>query len=354
MKKHNFSAGPAILPQSVLQQSAQAVADFNGSGLSILEVSHRGKDIESVLQEAEDRLKSLLRLGDNYHVLFLGGGASSQFFMVPMNLLNEDETAAYLDTGTWAYNAIQEAKLFGNVDVIASSKADNYTYISKNYTVPANAKYLHFTSNNTIFGTQFQQFPQTDSTLVCDMSSDFLSRDFDASKFGLIYAGAQKNLGPAGVTVVIVREDILGTVRRKLPKMLDYRTHLRKLSSYNTPPVFPIYVCMLTLRWLDELGGLKAIEAINQRKATLLYDEIDRNPLFRGTVTDKGDRSLMNVTFVAENPDHEELFLNVCKANGISGLKGHRSVGGFRASIYNAMPYESVELLVKLMQEFKP
>lgn len=353
MQKHNFSAGPAILPRSVIEQSAQAVLDFNGSGLSILEVSHRGKDIEAVIQEAENRLKTLLRLSDNYHVLFLGGGASTQFFTVPMNLLNEDETAAYFDTGTWAYNAIQEAKTFGNVEVVASSKADNYTHIPKQYSIPDNAKYVHFTSNNTIYGTQFKAFPKTDKPLVCDMSSDFLSYDFDVQPFGLIYAGAQKNLGPAGVTIVIVREDMLGTVRRKLPKMLDYRSHLRKLSSYNTPPVFPIYTCMLTLRWIEQQGGLAAIQQHNERKAALLYAEIDRNPLFKGTVSPE-DRSLMNITFVPVNPDHEAPFLDLCKAHGVVGLKGHRSVGGFRASTYNALSYESVEVLVQLMQSFQP
>lgn len=353
MKKHNFSAGPAILPRSVIEASAQAVLDFNGSGLSILEVSHRGKDIEAVIQEAEQRLKTLLGLGNEYHVLFLGGGASSQFFMVPMNLLNEDETAAYLDTGTWAANAITEAGRFGKVAVVGSSKAANYTFIPKDYQIPDNAKYLHYTSNNTIYGTQFHHIPSTDKWLVCDMSSDFLSRPIDANRFSLIYAGAQKNLGPAGVTVVVVREDILGTVRRNLPKMLDYRTHLGKLSSYNTPPVFPIYVSMLTLRWIEEIGGLAEVERRNQRKAALLYDEIDSNPLFRGTVA-REDRSLMNVTFVMEQPELEPAFLELCKANGISGIKGHRSVGGFRASLYNALEYDSVETLVALMRQFKP
>lgn len=353
MKIHNFSAGPAILPQVVLEEAAKAVEHYENSGLSILEMSHRSKEIVAVMEEAQQLVKQLLNLGDDYSVLFLTGGASSQFFMVAMNLLNEQEKACYVNTGTWSTKAIKEVSNFGKVEVLASSEDDNFTHIPKDWAVPADAKYLHLTSNNTIYGTQYQAFPATDAILVADMSSDIFSREFDASQFGLIYAGAQKNLGPAGTTLVIVRNDILGTVERAIPTMLDYRTHIKKASSFNTPPVYPIYVCLLTLRWLQGQGGLKAVEATNKKKAALLYDEIDRNPFFRGTAA-KEDRSLMNVTFIADNKAHEEAFLAYCTANGVSGIKGHRSVGGFRASIYNAMPMESVEFLVNLMKNFKP
>jgi phosphoserine aminotransferase len=351
IKKHNFSAGPAILPQPVFEEAAQAVLDFNGSGLSILEISHRSKDFEAVMAEAEALVREIGGFDDSYAVLFLGGGASTQFFMAPANLLGDNEKAAYLDTGSWSSKAIKEAKLYGNVEVIASSKADNYTHIPKNFQVPDDAVYLHLTSNNTIFGTQYHAFPETNVPLVADMSSDMFSHPIDASKFGLIYAGAQKNLGPAGVTLIIVKKDLLGRTGRKLPSMLDYRTHVDGGSMYNTPPVFPIYVLMLTLRWLKNLGGLTAIEKHNQAKAKILYDEIDTNPCFEGTVA-KADRSLMNVCFLPVNPDHEALFLDACKKAEISGVKGHRSVGGFRASIYNAMPQDSVQLLVDVMQDF--
>ncbi len=351
MKKHNFSAGPAILPQAVMEQAAQGAVDLNGSGLSVLEISHRSTAFEAIIGEAEQLTRSLLNLSPDYAVLFLTGGASTQFFMAPMNLLNENETAAYLDTGSWSSKAIKEAKLFGNVEVIASSKAQNYTLIPKDYTVPANARYLHFTSNNTIYGTQFHSTPETNVPLVCDMSSDMLSRPVEMERFGLIYAGAQKNLGPAGVTLVIVRKDLVGKVNRTLPSMLDYRTHIEGDSLYNTPPVFPIYVTMLTLRWLNALGGLSAIAKHNEEKAKMLYNEIDANPLFRGT-TAKEDRSLMNATFVMEKPEQEKPFLQACEAAGCDGLKGHRSVGGFRASIYNAMPKESVQVLVDVMKDF--
>lgn len=351
IKKHNFSAGPAILPQSVFEEAAQAVLDFNGSGLSILEMSHRSKDFDAVALEAETLVREIGGFDDSYAVLFLGGGASTQFFMAPMNLLGEHEKAAYLDTGAWSSKAVKEAKLFGNVDVIASSKADNYTHIPKNYQVPADAVYLHLTSNNTIFGTQFQKFPETGIPIVADMSSDMFSRPFDAGQFGLIYAGAQKNLGPAGVTLVIVKKDLLGRSGRKMPAMLDYRTHVDNGSMYNTPPVFPMYVLMLTLRWLKNLGGLTAIERHNQSKAKILYEEIDANPCFQGTAA-KEDRSLMNVCFLPVDPGHEALFLDACKKAEIDGIKGHRSVGGFRASIYNAMPQDSVQLLVDVMRDF--
>lgn len=353
MKKHNFSAGPAILPASVIEQAAQAVTNYENVGLSLLEMSHRSKEVVAFMTEAEELVKSLLGLGDDYAVLFLTGGASSQFFMVPMNILGAGETAAYIDTGAWSAKAIKEVKNFGNVEVLASSKEANYNYIPKGYEIPKNAKYLHITSNNTIYGTQFHDYPETDALLVADMSSDIFSHPFDANKFALIYAGAQKNLGPAGTTLVIVRKDILGKVERSIPTMLDYQTHIKKSSSFNTPPVYPIYVCLLTLRWLQAQGGLKAMEARNKKKAELLYAEIDRNPFFKGTAAVE-DRSWMNVPFVCDKPEHEAAFLDYCNANGISGLKGHRSVGGFRASIYNAMPYASVEFLVELMKNFKP
>jgi phosphoserine aminotransferase len=354
MKKHNFNAGPAILPAGVIEQAAEAVRELNGSGLSILEVSHRGKEFDPILAEAEQLVRDILDLSDEYAVLFLQGGASAQFFMTAMNLLNEDETAAYVDTGSWSNKAVKEAENFGHIEVIASSKADNYTYIPRGYTVPSHAKYLHLTSNNTIFGTQYHWWPETGVPVVCDMSSDIFSRPLDVKRFSLIYAGAQKNLGPAGVTLVIIRKSILGTVRRVIPTMLKYETHIENSSTFNTPPVFPIYVSMLTLRWIKEQGGLEALQKGNREKAKLLYDEIDANALFMGTVTNKEDRSLMNVTFVM-TPGKEELqkdLLAACEEAGCVGLKGHRSVGGFRASIYNAMPIESVQVVVDVMRDF--
>ncbi len=351
MQKHNFSAGPAILPATVLEEAARAAVDFNGMGLSIMEISHRSKEFEAVVAEAQQLVRHLSGAGDEYAVLFLSGGASTQFFMAPMNLLDERETACYVDSGSWASKAIKEAKLFGNVEVLASSKESNYTYVPKGYAVPANAKYLHLTSNNTIFGTQLHEWPDTGTPIVSDMSSDMFSRPLEMERFGLIYAGAQKNLGPAGVTLVIVRKDMLGKVSRKLPAMLDYRNHIDNDSMYNTPPVFPIYVLMLTLRWIVAQGGLEAISVHNAQKAQLIYDEIDANPCFKGTVAEE-DRSLMNACFVPVNPEHEAPFLEVCKAAGIVGIKGHRSVGGFRASIYNAMPKASVQVLVDVMRDF--
>jgi phosphoserine aminotransferase len=354
MKKHNFSSGPAILPAPVIREAARAVANYQNSGLSLLELSHRGPEFTAIIEEVNALMRELLDLPDNYHVLWLSGGASTQFAMTAMNLLNEGETAAFTDTGTWANKAIKEAKAFGAVDVVASSKADNYTYIPKQFKVSKDTKYLHLTSNNTIFGTQWAKFPKVNVPMVCDMSSDFLSRPLDVKPFGLIYAGAQKNLGPAGTTVVIVREDMLGLAKRHLPSMFDYRTFVQENSLYNTPPVYPIYVSMLTLRWIKKTGGLKAMQRRNKIKATLLYNEIDRNPMFKGTVTDKNDRSLMNVCFVMEEKyaHLEKEFLQICTANGLDGLKGHRSVGGFRASIYNAMPRTSVQALVDLMRDF--
>lgn len=353
MKKHNFSAGPAILPASVIREAAKGVANYEGIGLSLLEVSHRGPEFTAIIEEATALMQELMELPEGYKVIWLTGGASTQFFMAPMNLLDAGETAAYVDTGTWASKAIKEAKGFGNVQVLASSKEQNYNFIPKGYKIPKDAKYLHLTSNNTIFGTQLHKFPKSPIPIVCDMSSDFLSRPVDVSPFGLIYAGAQKNLGPAGVTVVIVREDLLGKVNRYLPGMLDYRTFIKEHSLYNTPPVFPIYVSMLTLRWLKKIGGTKVMQRRNKTKAALLYREIDANPLFQGTAV-KQDRSLMNVCFVMA-PGYESLekeFLKETEANGLVGLKGHRSVGGFRASIYNAMPKQGVQALVDLMRDF--
>ena len=355
MKKHNFSAGPAVLPAPVLKEAAKAVANYQGSGLGLIEMSHRGPEFTAIIEEANALMHELLEIPANsgYHVLWLTGGASTQFFMVPMNLLDTGETAAYVDTGVWANKAIKEAKAFGNVEVIASSKEQNYTFIPKGLKIPKTAKYLHLTSNNTIFGTQIQRMPKSPVPIVCDMSSDFLSRPVEVSNYGLIYAGAQKNLGPAGTTVVIVREDMLGKVNRSLPTMLDYRTFIAENSLYNTPPVFPICVSMLTMRWIKKTGGLKAMHRRNKAKASLLYNEIDANPLFTGTVA-KEDRSLMNICFVMSK-GHEALekeFLKETEANGMVGLKGHRSVGGFRASTYNALPKASVQALVDLMQDF--
>lgn len=353
MKKHNFSAGPAVLPAPVLKEASKAALNYQGIGLSLLELSHRGPEFTAIIEEANALMKEIIGLPDDYHVLWLSGGASTQFFMIPFNLLYEGETAAYVNTGVWADKAIKEAKAFGNVNVIASSKEQNYTFIPKGYKIPKDAKYLHLTSNNTIYGSQFHKFPKSPVPIVCDMSSDFLSHPFDPRPFGLIYAGAQKNLGPAGTTVVIVREDMLGTVKRYIPTMLDYRTFVKENSLYNTPPVFPIYVSMLTLRWIKKNGGLKGMQRRNKTKAAILYNEIDRNPLFKGTIM-KEDRSLMNICFVMEEKyaSLEKDFLKETEAHGMVGLKGHRSVGGFRASTYNALPKKSVEALVELMQDF--
>ncbi|TXI60950.1 MAG: 3-phosphoserine/phosphohydroxythreonine transaminase [Flavobacterium sp.] len=353
MKKHNYSAGPCILPQEVFEKSAQAILDFNNSGLSILEISHRSKDFVAVMEEARALVLELLNLeGKGYEVLFLGGGASMQFLMTPYNLMKVDGKAAYLDTGTWASGAIKEAKLFGETVVVASSKAENYNHIPKNYSIPADADYFHCTSNNTIFGTQMKSFPEVNVPLVCDMSSDIFSRVLDFSKFDLIYAGAQKNMGPAGATLVVVKTEILGKTGRTIPSMLDYQQHVSKESMYNTPPVFPVYASLLTLQWLKKLGGIAAIEKINEAKANLLYSEIDRNPLFKGTAA-KEDRSNMNVTFLLNDEAHQEKFDSMWKAAGISGLAGHRSVGGYRASMYNALPLENIQVLVDVMQELE-
>ncbi|RYY34726.1 MAG: 3-phosphoserine/phosphohydroxythreonine transaminase [Sphingobacteriaceae bacterium] len=349
--KHNFGAGPGILPQEVLKQSAEAVLNFNGTGLSILEISHRSKEFEAVLDEAISLVKELFELPKGYSVLFLQGGASTQFAMVPYNLLPEGGKAAYVESGVWANKALKEAKYFGEVAVIATSKEANFTYIPKDFEIPADAAYLHLTSNNTIYGTQLQQFPKSPIPVVCDMSSDIFSRKINAADFGLIYAGAQKNMGPAGATLVIVKNELLGKANRAIPAMLNYQVQIDGNSLYNTPPVFAIYVSMLTLNWIKAKGGVEAIEKENIAKAKALYTEIDRNPLFKGVCAIE-DRSHMNVCFVAENPEHEKPFLKLCDDKGIIGIKGHRSVGGFRASIYNALPITSVHVLIEAMQEF--
>ena len=351
MKKHNFSAGPAILPASVLEEAARGVLNINDSGLSILEISHRSKDFIAIAAQAEQLVRELLNLSDEYAVMFLSGGASSQFFMAPMNLLNEDETACYVNTGSWADKAAKEAKNFGKIETLASSKDQNYTFIPRGWEVPAYAKYLHLTSNNTIYGTQYHWWPDTQVPIVCDMSSDMFSRTIPVEKFGLIYAGAQKNMGPAGATLVIVRKDLLGKVTRTIPSMLQYTTHIDNDSMYNTPPVYAIYVSMLTMKWIKEQGGLTAMEAHNQAKGDLFYNELDANPLFHGTVTVKEDRSLMNPTFLAINEEVDKAFDAAAKAAGIDGIRGHRSVGGFRASMYNAMPLEGVQVLVDVMKD---
>ncbi len=319
---------------------------------SIWKCSHRSKEfILAVMDEAVSLVRELLGLSDDYAVLFLSGGASSQFFMSAMNLLNDNETAAYVNTGIWSKKAIAEAKKFGNINVVASSEDENFTYIPKGYDIPGDAKYVHFTSNNTIFGTQFHQLPDTDLPLICDMSSDIFSRPIDVDRFGMIYAGAQKNMGPAGTTLVVIRKDLLGKVNRDIPTMLKYETHISKGSMFNTPPVFPIFVSMLTMRWVKANGGLAGMANHNEAKAKVIYDEIDRNPSFKG-VARKEDRSLMNATFVLADETKNEAFLAACEEAGCSGVKGHRSVGGFRASIYNAMTLEGVEALVEVMKQF--
>lgn len=348
MKKHNFSAGPCILPQEVLQKASEAVINFNNDNLSLIEISHRSKPFVAVMENARSLVLELLGLeGKGYKALFLQGGASSQFLMTAYNLLNKK--AAYLNTGTWSTKAIKEAKLFGELVEVASSKDKGFSYIPKGYEIPTDADYFHCTSNNTISGTQMKSFPETSIPLVCDMSSDIFSRQLDFTKFDLIYAGAQKNMGPAGTTLVVIKEEILGKVERAIPSMLDYKVHLGKDSMFNTPPVFPVYVSMLTLEWLKNLGGIAAIEKVNTQKAALLYNEIDRNPLFNGVVATE-DRSDMNATFTLTNEALKDTFDTLWTEAGINGLNGHRSVGGYRASMYNALPLESVQVLVDVMQ----
>lgn len=352
MKKHNFYAGPSILSEYTIKNTADAILDFAGTGLSILEVSHRSKEFTAVIEEAQQLVKELLEIPEGYSVLFLGGGASMQFCMVPYNLLKKK--AAYIDTGTWASNAIKEARLFGEVEVLASSKDKNYTYIPKGFAVPDDVDYFHYTSNNTIYGTEIRHDPQVNVPLVADMSSDIFSRPIDVSKYDVIYAGAQKNLAPAGVTVVIVKDGCLGNVDRAIPTMLDYRTHIKKGSMFNTPPVLPIYSALQTLKYYKELGGVKEMERRDLAKAELLYEAIDSSKMFVGTVEPE-DRSIMNVCFVMK-PEYDGLdkeFINFATTKGIVGIKGHRSVGGFRASLYNALPIESVKVLVDAMKEFE-
>ena len=352
MRKHNFYAGPSILSEYTIKNTADAVLNFAGTGLSLLEVSHRGKEFVAVNDEARALVKELLHVPETHEVVFLGGGASLQFCMVPYNLLKKK--ASYLDTGTWASKAIKEAKFFGEVDLVASSKDKNYTYIPKNYTLAPDTEYFHITTNNTIYGTEIHDIPQVNVPLVADMSSDIFSRPVDVSKYDVIYAGAQKNLAPAGVTIIIVRKDALGKVERPIPTMLNYQTHIDKDSMFNTPPVLPIFAALQTLKWYKEQGGVKVLQKKTQEKAAVLYDEIDRNKLFRGTAVPE-DRSLMNVCFVM-NDEYKELessFAEFAAAAGMVGIKGHRSVGGFRASLYNAMPLESVKALVETMKEFE-
>lgn len=353
MKKHNFYAGPSILSQYTIKNTAEAIIDFAGTGLSILEISHRSKEFTAVIEEARSLVKELLDVPQGYSVLFLGGGASLQFCMVPFNILKKK--AAYLETGTWAVNAIKEAKIFGEVDVVASSKDENFCYIPKGYTIPADADYFHYTSNNTIYGTEIRRDPDSPVRLVADMSSDIFSRPVDVSKYDIIYAGAQKNLAPAGVTIVIVKDDALGHVDRQIPTMLDYRTHIKKDSMFNTPPVLPVFSALQTLRWYKEQGGVKELEKRDLEKAAKLYDAIDSSRMFVGTVKNPEDRSIMNVCFVMK-PEYAELekdFIDFASTKGIVGIKGHRSVGGFRASLYNALPMESVDVLVGAMKEFE-
>ncbi|MCP3893722.1 MULTISPECIES: 3-phosphoserine/phosphohydroxythreonine transaminase [Bacteroides] len=352
MKKHNFSAGPSILPREVIEETAKAILDFNGSGLSVLEVSHRGKDFQAVMDEAVALFKELLNVPEGYSVIFLGGGASLEFCMIPYNFL--EKKAAYLNTGVWAKKAQKEAKGFGEVVEVASSAEANYTYIPKGYTIPADADYFHITTNNTIYGTELKEDISSPVPLIADMSSDIFSRPIDVSKYACIYGGAQKNLAPAGVTFVIVKDDALGKVSRYIPTMLDYRTHIKEGSMFNTPPVLPIYAAMQTLRWIKAQGGVKEMERRAIEKADLLYGEIDRNKVFVGTAVVE-DRSRMNICFVMA-PGYEALeadFLKFAQSKGMDGIKGHRSVGGFRASCYNAMPKESVQALVDCMQEFE-
>lgn len=349
---HNFNAGPSILPKEVFEQASQAVLNYNDTGLSILEIGHRTPLFQAVMDEARGLLKELMQLDDDHEVLFLHGGASTQFMQVPMNLLDDKETAAYTDTGVWSSKAIKEAKLFGKVEIVCSSRDAGFTFIPKDFAVPNDAKYLHITTNNTIYGSQWQNIPKTSNCLVADMSSDILSRVIDFNQFGLIYAGAQKNIGAAGVNVVVVDKNILGKVKRSIPTIMDYRNHVKEGSMLNTPPVFAVYVCMLTLRWLKAQGGVAAIEKINNEKAALLYGAIDKSSIFKGTIN-KEDRSKMNVCFVMNDPSLETSFLEFAKQKGIIGIKGHRLVGGFRASLYNALPLSSVEVLVSVMEEFE-
>lgn len=353
MKKHNFYAGPSILSQYTIDRTIEGIRDFAGSGLSVLEISHRSKEFIACMNDSIALLKELLDVPSGYQVIFLGGGASLQFAMVPMNLM--EKKSAYLLTGEWANKAFKEAKIYGEAVEVASSKDRNFSYLPKNYTVPSDADYFHITTNNTIYGTELKKDPDVSIPLVADMSSDILSRPVDVSKYAIIYGGAQKNLGPSGVAFVIIREDVLGKVSRPIPTMLDYRTHIKAESMFNTPPVFAVYAVQQTLRWLKDLGGVKVMQKMNIEKASLLYDEIDRNKLFVPTVKDPEDRSFMNICFVMadEYKELEQPFAEFAKSKGMIGITGHRSVGGFRASTYNALPKESVLALVDVMKEFE-
>ncbi|QZE12920.1 3-phosphoserine/phosphohydroxythreonine transaminase [Halosquirtibacter laminarini] len=353
MKKHNFYAGPSILPEYTIKKTAEAILDFAGTGLSVMEVSHRSKEFVAVMDEATALVKELLQVPETHEVLFLQGGASTQFFTVPFNLLKTK--AAYLNTGTWSNKAIKEAKLFGEIVEVASSKDTTYNYIPKGYVVPEDVDYFHYTTNNTIYGTQIHHDPEVSVPLIADMSSDIFSRPIDVSKYDLIYAGAQKNLAPAGVTLVIVRKEALGKVDRPIPTMIDYRTHIEKGSMFNTPPCVPVFAALQTLRWLKENGGIEAIAKVNQEKAAIIYDELDRNKCFEPVVKDPADRSLMNITFVMTKAykEKEAEFFELATSKNCVGIKGHRSIGGFRASTYNAMPKESIQVLVDAMKEFE-
>jgi phosphoserine aminotransferase len=349
---HNFNAGPSILPKEVFEEASRAVIDFNNSGLSILEIGHRTPLFENVMEEARNTVKELMSLDADHDVLFLHGGATTQFMQVPMNLLNENDVAAYTETGTWANKAVKEAKLFGHVEVVGSTRDTNYTTIPKNIIVPATSAYLHITTNETIAGTQWHDIPYDKGVpLVADMSSDILSRQLDFNRFDLIYAGAQKNMGAAGVNLVVINKNILGRVTRAIPSILDYRNHIKEASMMNTPPVFAVYVAMLTLRWLKNKGGIPAIEALNNAKAKLFYDTLDSLPVFKAPVA-KEDRSKMNAVFIMEDPALEKEFSDLCKKEGMYGVKGHRSVGGFRVSMYNALTIDSVEAITELMKDF--
>jgi len=348
---HNFNAGPSILPKEVLERASEALVNFNNSGLSILEIGHRTPLFQNIMDEAVSLARELMNLDSHHEVLFLHGGATTQFMQVPYNLLDETKTAAYIDNGVWGSKAVKEARLFGNVEVVASSKDKDHTYIPKDFSVPADAAYLHYTTNNTIEGTQWNTIPRTDVPLIADMSSDILSRQMDFNRFALIYAGAQKNMGAAGVNLVVVNKNILGKVSRKIPTIMDYRIHIENGSMLNTPPVFAIYVSMLTLRWLKKMGGVAGIEKINNEKANLLYEAIERLPMFKAKVAEE-DRSKMNIVFVADNPNIEKDFLEVCKKENMYGVKGHRLVGGFRVSLYNALPLSSVKAFTALMEDF--
>jgi phosphoserine aminotransferase len=353
MKKHNFYAGPSILPKYTIDKTIEGIRDFAGSGLSVLEISHRSKEFVACMNDTVALVKELLEIPSGYQVIFLGGGASLQFAMVPMNMMNRK--SAYLNTGEWAGKALKEAKLYGEVVEVASSKDKLYNYIPKNYSVPADADYFHITTNNTIFGTELKKDPDVSIPLIADMSSDIFSRPVDVSKYSIIYAGAQKNLAPAGVTLIILKEDALGKVTRPIPTILDYRTHIKAESMFNTPPVFAVFAAQQTLRWLKDLGGVKAVQKMNIEKAGMLYDEIDRNRLFVPTIKDPDDRSLMNICFIMAD-EYKELelpFAEYAKSKGMVGIAGHRSVGGFRASTYNALPKESVQALIDTMKEFE-